>query len=241
MPLFKCVISSVLLLLLSGCAHQNPHPHDPLESINREIYGFNRAVDKGLLRPVAYFYRTHLPREVQGGAHNFFGHLSLLPTIANDLLQFKIAYALHDSSRFLINSTLGVAGFFDPATQLGLVSRQEDFGQTLYHWGVTESIYLVVPLLGPSTLRDTLGTVVDTTCFSAWPYLSSDLSYPLYGLDMVDKRAHLLKNEKLLESMGIDEYAFVRNAYLQGRNFVGLDGSQKDTELDPFADTNWHD
>lgn len=237
------IISISLLTVMVGCTKSNPHPMDPLEGINREIYGFNRAVDKGIIRPVAYFYYSYTPKELQSRIHNFFGNLDTLSTIANDILQFKIAYATHDISRFLINSTIGLGGMFDPAHHLGLLKRQEDFGQTLYTWGLHDSIYVVLPLLGPSTVRDTAGMVVDAA-FSVFPYIDEDgLTYGLKALEVIDIRANLLKNETVLESIGVDEYAFVRDAYLQRRAFSSFDGRlpQDFHDSDPFEDDNWMD
>lgn len=238
----KHILSRLLVIscaaTLIGCSKTNPHPMDPLEGLNREVYGFNRAVDKGIIRPVAYFYYAYTPKELQSGVHNFFGNLDTLSTIANDFLQFKIAYATHDISRFLINSTIGLGGFFDPAHKLGLLKRQEDFGQTLYTWGLHDSVYVVLPFLGPSTVRDTVGMAVDTA-FSVTPYLDDDgLRFGLKALEIVDIRANLLKNETVLESVGIDEYAFVRDAYLQRRAFSSYDGRlpMDMQDEDPFED-----
>lgn len=230
-------------LMLASCAKTNPHPMDPLEGINREIYGFNRAVDKGIIRPVAYSYYAYTPKEFQSGVHNFFSNLGTLPTIANDFLQLKFAYAAHDISRFVINSTLGVAGIWDPAHKLGLIKRQEDFGQTLHVWGLKDSIYVVLPLIGPSTVRDTVGMVVDTF-FGISPYIDDDhIRYGAKALEIVDLRATLLRNESVLETVGIDEYAFVRDAYLQRRAFASYDGNVPIEEqgTDPFEEDEWLD
>src|SRR5262245_26941786 len=134
--LLTCALLSATLW---GCCCQktNPHPQDPFEGFNREIYGLNRTIDRGLIRPIAYVYWKYLPQPFQTSIGNFFDNLREIPNIANDILQGKFAYATYDASRFLINSTVGIAGFFDPAGSLGLQHRKEDFGQTLYVWGMT--------------------------------------------------------------------------------------------------------
>ncbi len=241
--LSRVLCLGIITFFLASCAKDNPHRLDPLEGFNREVYGFNRAVDKGIVRPVAYVYYAYTPRELQTGIHNIFGNLNTVPTIANDLLQFKIGYAIHDLSRLLINSTIGLGGFFDLSHKLGLLKRREDFGQTLFHWGLHDSVYVVLPFLGPSTVRDTVGMVVDTA-FSVMTYVDDDhLRYGAKALELLDIRATLLRNETVLESVGIDEYAFVRNAYLQRRAFVSFDGKmpQEFEDSDPFEDADWLD
>lgn len=237
------MLSLSMLFMMTGCSKTNPHPNDPLEGLNREIYGFNRALDKGVLRPVAYAYYKYTPKITQAGVHNFFGNLDAVPTVANDLLQYKVAYAAHDASRFLINSTLGLGGFLDVAQELGLEKRSEDFGQTLYHWGVEESPYLVLPIIGPTTIRDAAGIAVDTA-FTPYAYIESDeWRYGFRAMELLDIRANLLRNENVLEAVGVDEYAFVRNAYLQRRTFSAYDGLVpfEKQDVDPFSEDEWLD
>jgi phospholipid-binding lipoprotein MlaA len=212
--------------------------------MNRGFYKFNRLLDRGFLRMIAYGYWAYTPKELQAGVHNFFENLSQPITIANDLLQYKIGYAFHDTSRFVINSTFGLAGFFDVAAYIGLEPRKEDFGQTLYSWGWKQSIYLVLPIWGPSTLRDTVGFVVDSLYFDPISYIRPEYIQPdnlsvYLGLGrMFDRRVQLLEAEKMLETVAVDEYTFVRNVYFQRRELVFHDGNlpQTEEEQDPFAE-----
>jgi len=224
--LLSCALLSALLW---GCQKTNPHPLDPFEGINREIYGLNKTLDKAVIRPVAYVYWKYLPTPFQMGMGNFYDNLREISNVANDILQGKLAYASHDASRFMINSTLGLGGFFDVADSLGMVHRREDFGQTLYTWGY-ESAYIVLPLLGPSTIRDTAGLVVDYYAFSPWPWIADDeWRYGLLTFDLIDLRARLLRHDTVLSSVAIDEYAFMRDAYFQRR--LALINNEFDADL----------
>lgn len=216
--LLSCALLSALLW---GCQKTNPHPLDPFEGINREIYGLNKTLDKAVFKPVAYVYWQYLPTPFQMGIGNFYDNLREIPNVANDILQGKFAYAAHDASRFLINSTLGLGGFFNLAGSLGLPHRREDFGQTLYVWGWEESAYIVLPLLGPSTIRDTVGLVVDYYAFSVWPWIHDDeWRYGLLAVDLIDLRARLLRHDTVLSTVAVDEYAFIRDAYFQRRWYL---------------------
>lgn len=216
--LLSCALLSALLW---GCQKTNPHPLDPFEGINREIYGLNKTLDKAIFKPVAYIYWQYLPTPFQMGIGNFYDNLREIPNVANDILQGKFGYAAHDASRFLINSTLGLGGFFNPAGSLGLQHRREDFGQTLYVWGYEESAYIVLPLLGPSTIRDTVGLAVDYYAFSVWPWIHDDeWRYGLLTVDLIDLRARLLRHEAVISTVAVDEYAFIRDAYFQRRQYL---------------------
>lgn len=234
------IIAMMAVMSLAPCAVQAADTiNDPFESMNRSIYRFNRLLDKGIVRKVAYGYWAYTPQEFQVGIHNFFENLSQPITVANDLLQGKIGYAFHDTSRFIINSTFGLAGFFEVAAYFGLEPRKEDFGQTLETWGYTRSIYLVLPILGPSTFRDTLGLVVDSLYFDPITYIRPEyVSWDLSCARMFDRRVCLLHAEKLLENVGVDEYAFVRNFYFQKRQLAFTDGKmpENDDQSDPFAE-----
>ncbi|MFI4937991.1 MAG: VacJ family lipoprotein [Candidatus Berkiellales bacterium] len=232
----RCFIFiSVANMMIVSCAQvPHPNPQDPLESFNRGVYGFNRTVDRGLIKPVAFLYWKYIPKEIQGSIGHFYDNLNEIPNVANDILQFRPAYAVHDTTRFLINTTLGMLGFFDVADSLGLEQHKNDFGQTLYHWGYKNSSYLVLPLLGPSTFRDGIGFVVDYAALSIWPWVDSDWRCILLGIDIIDTRARLLRNETVIDVVALDEYAFVRDAYFQRRQYLFNQGKEDDDELQPL-------
>jgi phospholipid-binding lipoprotein MlaA len=210
--------------------------YDPLESINRPIWKINRALDKAIAQPIAYAYLRFLPNPFQQGIGNFFDNFREITNIANDLLQFQFNYFWYDTARFTVNTTVGLLGFFNPAGALGLDKRKQDFGQTLYHWGYTESAYFVIPILGPSTIRDTIGIAVDYYALSAWPWIHRDWKkYGLLVLDGIDLRARYLGNETVIDAVALDEYTFVRDAYLQRRKYlVNNQNTEEDIDQDPY-------
>ena len=211
-------------IFLTGCASAPlDDPNDPLEPVNRAMFTFNRNADKYLLKPVAKGYQKITPVPVQRGVSNIFDNLNEPRTIANDLLQFKLAQAGSDTGRFLLNSTAGFAGVMDVASDAGMLRHSEDFGQTLGTLGVGEGWYLMIPFLGPSTNRDLLGRLVDTPLQIA-SYLSADSSLPLKLFDVLDLRTKLLEGESLLDD-ALDPYVFVRTAYLQSRLTQVYDGN----------------
>lgn len=234
----------ILLLALgvSACSTTNTmHPDDPYENFNRGIYKFNKAVDKVLIKPIAYTYNKFTPRPVRSGVNNFFSNIGEVNTISNDILQLKLNYAAHDFARLAINSTIGLLGLIDVAAELGLDRRKEDFGQTLYHWGYEKSNYLVLPFMGPSTFRDGVGLAVDYFGLSLWPWIeTNDDRAILMGVNFIDTRAHLLKTETILDTIAVDEYSFIRDAYLQNRVYLSTDGAseykQDDEAIDDFFD-----
>ena len=221
-------------LLLSGCASLpsgKPDPRDPWERFNRSVYAFNDAVDQHLAKPVAKAYVRVLPRFVRTGVNNFFNNLDNVGTVVNDALQGKFRQAGHDSARFLLNSTFGVAGLFDPATAAGLEMNDEDLGQTFGKWGSKPGPYLVLPFLGPSTVRDTFGKLGDQF---TWPlaYLEDDSTrIMLRALNLLDMRANLLDLDAQIDK-SYDRYAFIRNAWLQRREFQVTDGNVDDASLE---------
>lgn len=213
--------------LLPGCVKQGPNPDDPYESINRKIYAFNMEFDGMVLRPAAKMYATVIPAKVRAGVNNAYNNVNMLPTIANDILQAKGNFFIKDIWRFAINSTLGVVGIFDPASTFGLPPHSNDLGLTFAAWGDKKSPYIMLPFLGPSTIRDGMGMLFDYTFFTPYPYLPSDaLIYALMGLRYVDLRSQMVDTEKLM-SEAIDKYAFMRDAYLQHRRFL-ITGEQPD-------------
>lgn len=207
------------LMTLAGCAHAPADdPRDPLEPVNRVIWGFNYNADKYVLRPVAKGYKAVTPQPVRTGITNFFSNLAEPKTIVNDALQCKFSDSASDFGRLLLNTTAGLGGFLDVATDVGLPHHQEDFGLTLGHWGVGEGWYLMLPFLGPSTNRDLVGYVAGIPLQPSF-YLDGDHDWLTYGsgaLNIIDDRANLLSADKVLDQQ-LDKYLFVRTAYLQNR------------------------
>lgn len=216
-------VSLFMAALLAGCATQANR--DPLEGLNRGIYKFNDVADKAVLKPVAGAYKAVLPSPVRTGVNNFFDNLSTVVTLVNDLLQFKFSKAMDDAGRFVINTTVGLGGLIDVASMDGVPKNNEDFGQTLGHWGVGSGPYLVLPFVGPSSLRDATGFAVDTSLFDPI-YQINDVRTrnQLYIVKFVDTRAQYLPASDLLDEAALDPYAFMRDAYLQRRESQVHDG-----------------
>ena len=200
---------------------------DPWESYNRKVFAFNDGADRYFLAPIARGYQWATPDPVESGIRNFFSNLDDIMVITNDLLQFKFAQAGSDSGRFLINTTLGVGGFFDVASKVGLEKRRQDFGLTFAHWGAASGPYVVLPLLGPFTVRDGFAAVAGGTL----DVVASQVNHvptrnTLLATELVDKRASLLAAESLISG---DRYSFLRDVYLQQRDFLTNDGVVKDS------------
>lgn len=226
---FLCALLS--LLVLGGCA-SNGNPRDPLEPMNRAVYKFNDGVDNLVLKPAASFYRDVVPQFMRTGVSNFFSNINDVIVALNNLMQGKIPTAINDVGRILVNTTLGVFGVMDPATDLGVEKNHEDFGQTLGFWGLGDGPYIVLPFLGPSSVRDTAGWVGDAY---TWPiaYLEPTRHRnTLIALRFVEGRADLLEASKILETAALDPYAFVRDAYLQRRRNQVYDGNPPDDSRD---------
>jgi len=230
---FKGVLLLVALLATSGCAStqtaENTNPDDPWEGFNRKVFAFNDVLDRYALKPVARGYRTITPDPVETGVGNFFSNLGELRTALNSVLQGKPANAGLATSRFLINSTVGVGGLLDYATLMEVTADKEDFGQTLAVWGWEDSRYLVLPFFGPSTLRDTTGLPADIAAYPVTYVEDDTVRISLTALNLIDTRAGLLDQEELIRG---DRYRFIRDAYLQSRQFEVSDGELGD---DPFA------
>jgi phospholipid-binding lipoprotein MlaA len=204
----------------SSAATAAANDQDPYEGYNRIMFDFNEHFDTLIAKPIARFYNAIMPRPLNEGVHNFFNNINTITTVANDLLQANFYQATNDTWRLGINSTVGVLGFFDIASRMQLKPYQNDFGLTLAKWGVTESNYLVLPILGPSTPRDLVGIPVDYFAFSVYPYVHPDSRrYGLLALSMIDTRAQLLKKQSLIDEVSLDKYTFVRNAYMQNRAY----------------------
>ncbi len=211
-------------LMLSGCA--STANNDPLEGFNRGVYKFNDVADKAVIKPVAGAYKAVLPSPVRSGVNNFFSNLNTFVSVINDLLQFKFDKAAEGAGRFVINSTFGIAGLVDVASMDGIEKRNEDFGQTLGHWGVGSGAYIVLPFLGPSSVRDTTGLVVDTLAFDPISYVEDPATRNVARtIKLIDKRAQYLPASDLLDEAALDPYAFMRDAYFQRRNSQIHDGN----------------
>jgi phospholipid-binding lipoprotein MlaA len=221
-----------LALLAGGCA-SNGDPRDPLEPMNRAIYHFNDGFDQLLVKPAAELYTGRMiPEFVRTGLRNFFSNINDVIVAVNDLLQGKFADAGNDVGRIVINSTAGILGFMDPATDAGLHKNNEDFGQTLGVWGFGDGAYIVLPILGPSSVRDTAGWVGD---IYTWPitYVKPNRTRnTLAAVRFVGIRADLLAASKVLEAAALDPYIFVRDAYLQRRRNMVFDGRPPPDEQD---------
>lgn len=189
---------------------------DPWEGYNRRMYGFNNAIDKAVIRPVAVAYEKVTPDPVQTSVSRFFGNLREPATAVNQALQLHPLKAAQTLGRFVLNSTVGMAGLFDPATRLGMPKGNEDFGQTLAIWGWRDSRYVVMPLLGPRTVRDTVGMLGDQPLSPLGRVDSAQLANSLTLLQMADGRAQLLQVDGMRE-FAVDEYAMVRDAWMQRR------------------------
>jgi phospholipid-binding lipoprotein MlaA len=221
-------------LSLTGCATLpagKPDPRDPWEKMNRSTQAFNDAIDRAVAKPVAKVYVKVMPRFVRTGISNVFDNLNTLNTIFNDILQGKMKQAGNDSARFLLNTTFGVGGVYDAASAAGLDNNEEDFGQTFGKWGMKPGPYLVLPFLGPSTTRDTFGKLVDQFTYPV-TYLEDDSTRIWIRLvSLLDTRAELLDLDAQIDR-SYDRYAFIRNAWLQRREFQVTDGNIEDPSLD---------
>lgn len=215
-------ICSLVLFLVSGQMSfaKTKDPIDPLEPVNRVIFNFNDAVDRYFLKPLALLYNSIVPKPLAKGFSNFYANINTVPTILNDLLQANFYQAVNDSWRLGINSTFGLLGFFDVAQKIGLESNYEDFGLTLARWGYKKSIYIVIPFLGPATVRDLISFPINYYYLSIYPYINPvQYRYRLYFFGVLVRRADLLHYESVLQQLSLDPYIFTRDAYLQNRNY----------------------
>ncbi len=235
--LINLLATCLLALLVTGCASQANK--DPLEGVNRGIYKFNDVADKAVFKPVAKGYKAVAPSPVRTGINNFFNNLRSITSILNNLLQFKFANAFSETGRFVINTTFGIAGFIDVAGMDNVPVHKEDFGQTLGHWGVGNGAYLVLPFLGPSTVRDTTGLVFDVATTDPITYTLNigqvRLHNQLRAAQFIDRRTELLDATDIVDEASLDPYAFMRDAYLQNRASAVQDGLvPKDLIKDEF-------
>ena len=222
MTLERC--SRVLLICLSvfsvGCANvpgQGQHPQDPFETTNRRVSDFNDSLDAGLLKPVATQYKKVVPEVLQDGVHNFFGNLTDIWSTANNAMQLKPMETAETGLRAAVNSVFGLYGVIDWGTRMGLQRYNADFGQTLGYWGVPAGPYVVLPVLGPSNVRDSVGVAVDIQ-ENLWANVTPTATrYSGTAVRVIDKRAEYLGMDRQLDQVALDKYAFIRDAYLQRR------------------------
>jgi phospholipid-binding lipoprotein MlaA len=249
-PVFLLPLWLAISLMLAACAttgqragdagpsngsEQAADTNDPLEPFNRAMYSFNDTLDRYVMNPVAKGYRAVLPSPVRKGVSNFFSNLREPAVMINSALQGKFSQAASDLGRFMINTTFGIYGLFDVATAIGIERHNEDFGQTLGTWGVGEGPYLVLPILGPSNIRDGVGLYADNELYPPKHLDSSSTRTKLYILEGIDIRARLLDAGDILDqAAGEDPYVFVREAYRQRRRSLIRDGADAGpAPLDP--------
>ncbi|RCS57609.1 VacJ family lipoprotein [Parvibium lacunae] len=234
-------LACVLLLALGGCA-VTPKPDvvagvaDPYESMNRKVFAFNDALDKAIFKPVATGYKTVMPEPVRTCVSNIFGNIADIYTAVNNALQGKFKEAGSDLCRVAINSTLGLLGCFDVATELGFEKHNEDFGQTLATWGVGAGPYLVLPFFGPSTLRDSTNVVIDWATYPVNQITPIYVRNSVRALRLIDTRALLLEASNLADDAALDKYQFIRDAYLQRRRYLIYDGDPPEEPLPKYED-----
>ncbi len=248
-PRLQVPLALLLTALLTGCATtatspaapgaantaaMGQNPADPWEAWNRKVYAFNDAVDKAVVRPVAEFYRDVLPQPMRTGVSNVLRNVNDVWSAANQLLQGKAEHGLQMGWRVLANTTFGLGGLLDPATEMGLQRRPEDFGQTLGVWGMPNGPFLMLPFLGPSTVRDTAGLMADrqvspTSLAADWHDVTG-----ITLVEVISLRASLLDAGRLLDQVALDRYSFVRDGYLQRRLDALYDGAPP--VIDEFAD-----
>jgi phospholipid-binding lipoprotein MlaA len=235
-----CLALSVSLL--GGCA-MGTTPGDPFESVNRGIYSFNEGLDNAILKPTAQAYRAVLPQFIRSSVSNFFSNINDVVVALNNLLQGKFTDAYSDLGRVAINTTIGVLGLFDVASEAGIEKHDEDFGQTLGKWGVGEGPFLVLPFLGPSNGRDAVGRFVDYKTDLAAYVDPTRSRNQLWGTRVVNRRSELLDASNVLQTAALDPYEFVRDAYLQRRRNLIYDGSpppdREFLDAPPKAEARW--
>ncbi len=240
----------ILLVLnsLNGCSTtraNNIDQKDPWEGWNRDVHGFNKDFDDTILKPVAKGYDEVVPNPVDEGITNVFSNINDIGVTINDFLQLKFLQGGMDFSRFIVNTTVGVVGVFDVAKELDLPKHDEDFGQTLGYWGVPTGSYMVLPFLGASTPRDTVGLIGDAL-FNPLTYVSffggfaaNAATAAATGVDVTDTRSDLMQSEKLLDEASVDRYDFIKSTYLQRRNYLVHDGKvPQEASDDPWQDDN---
>ena len=223
-----------LLILLLSFPIFGEEINDPFEDLNRDIFIFNEKLDEKLLKPAALTYRKVTPQFARTGVTNFFNNLEEIDTTINQVLQGEIKYAFNDAGRFVINSTIGLLGLIDVASKMGLEKHEEDFGQTLGVWGFDSGPYIMIPFLGPSNPRDLLSRPISSFLSGTFAMEDNDVKITLLGIDALETRERLLDAETLIIG---DKYIFVKDAYIQSREYEINNGSTEDDEfLDDMED-----
>ena len=223
-------MNKLLLVLLFSFPLFAKEINDPFEDLNREIFVFNEKLDEKILKPTALVYRKVTPQFARTGVTNFFNNLEEIDTTINQVLQGEIKYAFNDAGRFVINTTIGLFGLIDVASKMGLERHQEDFGQTLGVWGISSGPYIMLPFLGPSNPRDLLSRPISSFLSGTFAMEDNDVKFTLVGIDALETRERLLDAETLIIG---DKYIFVKDAYVQSREYEINNGS---TEDDVFLD-----
>jgi phospholipid-binding lipoprotein MlaA len=224
--------------LLSGCATgPAANPHDPIEPFNRGVYKFNDTVDRAVVRPAATVYRDVLPSPIRTGVSNFFYNLQDAWSVVNNTLQLKPEQAGNSLMRFGVNTVFGLGGVLDIASEMRIERSTEDFGQTLGRWGINTGPYLVLPLLGPSTLRDTLAMPIDTKGSPASHIDNVATRNSVTALNLLNQRSRLLQASEMLDQVALDPYTFTRDAFMQRRRNSVYDGNPPD-EVDGAPTTD---
>ena len=224
-PALRRACALVAVVLAAGCATTGPaSPDDPLEPMNRALYGVHDAVDTAVVRPIAQAYVDVVPQPLRQGVSNVFNNIQDLFSGINGILQGKLDKAGDDFGRVLLNTGFGLGGIFDLASMMGIERGNEDFGQTFGVWGIPQGPYLFVPLFGPTTFRDGTGVAVRFLWGPAQYLNDETLRWSLYGLTYIDLRADALDASKVVDTAAIDRYTFIRNAYLQRRRYLVYDG-----------------
>ncbi len=231
---------ALVALLATGCAHNSTpmEPYDPYEDANRKVFNFNQGLDKYVLAPTASAYTAVTPGFFRQGVDNFFDNASYPGTILNDFLQGKVKQGFQDTGRFIVNTTVGLLGFFDPASAIGLVENDEDFGQTLATWGANSGPFLELPGLGPRYARHTADLPVATATNVLTYAVSSSVGWPLTVLYVINTRAMLDRAARIRAEAALDPYLFTRSAYMQYREQKIYDGNPPTEDLydDSFFD-----
>jgi phospholipid-binding lipoprotein MlaA len=210
---------------MTSAAVSNATPGDPWEAWNRKVYAFNDAIDNAVVKPVAQTYEKVVPQLVRTGVSNVLGNIRDVWSATNQFLQGKVQYGFEMGMRVVANTFFGLGGLLDPATEMGLVRRQEDFGQTLGRWGVGPGPYMVLPFVGPSTVRDTGGFLLDRQVSPSSLPPTAGGQYSVLAVELVDTRTRLLPAGKLLDQVALDRYSFLRDAYLSQRRDAVYDGA----------------
>ena len=223
-------MNKLLLVLLFSFPLFGKEINDPFEDLNRDIFAFNEKLDEKILKPTALLYRKVTPQFARTGVTNFFSNLKEIDTTINQVFQGEIKYAFNDAGRFVINTTIGLFGLIDVASKMGLERHEEDFGQTLGVWGISSGPYIMLPFLGPSNPRDLMSRPISSFLSGTFAMKDNDVKFTLVGIDALETRERLLDAETLIIG---DKYMFVKDAYVQSREYEINNGS---TENDIFLD-----